>query len=187
MPNNMTFLKATECYNTFEQAVPAPYLRKVFACENATKATVTVAACGFYELYLDGVRYTKGHLAPYISNTDHYVYYDEYEIELSAGDHAIGLHLGNGFQNNPGGYIWDFDQSPFRSAPMVAVSVCNGDGAVLCDSATGFKTAPSPITTDDYRFGEVYDARLEVPGWNTVGFDDSAWADAIVCASPKGA
>ena len=102
----MTFIKATETFNTFDAAVAAPYLRKSIVLTAETKATVRIAACGFYEFWLNGKRLTKGLLAPYISNTDHYVYYDEYDVTLSAGENVIGLLLGNGFQNNPGGYIW---------------------------------------------------------------------------------
>ncbi len=42
------------------------------------------------------------------------------------------------------------------------------------------------MVLDGIRNGEVYDARLEMPGWNTAGFDDSAWASAQVVAPPKG-
>ena len=182
----MTFIKATETFNTFDAAVAAPYLRKSIVLTAETKATVRIAACGFYEFWLNGKRLTKGLLAPYISNTDHYVYYDEYDVTLAAGETVIGLLLGNGFQNNPGGYIWDFDQSPFRSAPMVAVTVSAADGSLFCESDASWKTTASPITADDYRFGEHYDANREIPGWNLPGFDDSAWQNAIVGAQPKG-
>ena len=40
---------------------------------------------------------------------------------VEKGENVIGLILGNGFQNNPGGYIWYFDQASFRSAPMVSL------------------------------------------------------------------
>lgn len=82
-----------------------------------------IAACGFYELYINGINCTKGPLAPYISNTDDIVYYDSYELPLKEGNNAVGILLGNGFQNNPGGYIWDFDKAVFRGAPSFAMSL----------------------------------------------------------------
>ncbi len=183
------FIKCTNEYNTFENYVPAPYIRKSFVSDSETTASVTVAACGFYELYINGRRYTKGFLAPYISNTEHYIYYDEYKIPLDKGENVIGLILGNGFQNNPGGYIWDFDKSSFRSAPMVSVSLQYKDSAgndieILSDKT--FKTAPSPIRSDDYRFGEIYDAGYEIDGWNKKEFDDSGWNNVIETISPGG-
>ena len=117
------FIKATEEFNDFEHYVPAPYIRKSFVSDCDTVAKIIVGACGFYEIYMNGKRYTKGFLAPYISNTDHYIYCDEYEIPITKGENIIGLMLGNGFQNNPTGHIWFFQESPFRSAPMVALKI----------------------------------------------------------------
>lgn len=187
LPKN--FIKATEAFTTFDRAVPAPYIRKSFTVDAPCTAKLTVAACGFYEVFLNGKRYTKGFLAPYISNPDHYIYCDEYEVPLDGGENVLGFLLGNGFQNNPGGYIWDFDKAPYRSAPQVALSLTyqNSEGqTVKLESDGSFKTAPSPILRDDYRFGEVYDARREIDGWCEKGFDDSAWENVLVVSPAEG-
>ena len=183
------FIKATEEFTTFDLAVPAPYIRKSFTCDTACTAELTVAACGFYEVYVNGKRHTKGLLAPYISNPDHYIYCDVYTVPLDAGENVIGLWLGNGFQNNPAGYIWDFDKAPFRSAPMAALILryqnAAGENCRL-ESDGSFKTAPSPVLRDDYRFGEIYDANREIPGWNEKGFDDSGWKNVIEVSPVRG-
>ncbi len=185
MISKNTFIKATEKYNTFEENVPAYYFRKTFSSSGEGDATITIAVCGFYELYFNGRRITKGFLSPYISNTNDYIYYDEYTVRLDAGENVIGVLLGNGFQNNPGGHIWDFDKCDFRSAPMFAMTVTQGQ-EILLRSDEGFKTAPSPIRSDDYRFGEYYDANYEIEGWNLQGFDDSDWENALPATAPKG-
>ena len=179
------FIWATKEYNTFEKSVPAYYFRKSFVMDKKACGKITVAVCGLYELYLNGKRITRGLLSPYISNTDDLIYYDEYECELDAGENIIGLILGNGFQNNPGGHIWEFDVSPFRSAPMVSLSL-EIDGACVIESDESFKVHESPIRYDDYRFGECYDANYEIEGWNNIGFDDSSWANAMAAIPPKG-
>lgn len=188
MTTNWKFITATKEYNTFEKSVPAPYLRKSFFCDTACKGTIKIAACGFYELYINGKRITKGFLAPYISNTDDITYYDEYQVSLEKGENVIGLMLGNGLQNNPGGYIWDFDKAVFRSAPKVALELIYGDNGAEKTVSTDetFKTHPSPILADDYRFGETYDANLEIEDWNKKNFDDSSWGNAIVAEPSKG-
>lgn len=183
------FIKATEEFNTFENFVPAPYIRKSFVSDCETKAEIVIAVCGFYELFINGKKYTKGYLAPYISNTDHYIYCDKYEIEIEKGENVIGILLGNGFQNNPGGYIWDFDKCVFRSAPMVALTLTykNSNGEeIIIETDKTFKTAPSPIRSDDYRFGEIYDANFEISGWCDKGFDDSVWKSCIETKPPRG-
>ena len=179
------FIKATEQYNTLDEHVPAYYFRRTFDAEKQSPCTITIAACGFYELWFNGKRITRGFLSPYISNPDHYVYYDEYEVTADKGENVIGVLLGNGFQNNPGGHIWDFDKASFRSAPMFALAVADGKQSIL-ESDESFKIAPSPIRSDDYRFGEHYDANFEIVGWNEKGFDDSAWESALPAAAPKG-
>lgn len=100
-----SFIRASEAYNTFEHHVPAPYLRRAFQADHEAKANVIITALGFYELYLNGERITKGRLTPYISNPDDLVYYDTYEVTLRAGENVLGVWLGNGFTNNPGGHI----------------------------------------------------------------------------------
>lgn len=179
------FISASKEYNTFEKHIPAYYFRKSFCAPEKGSAKITIAVCGFYELYFNGKRITKGFLSPYISNTDDYIYCDEYDITLDEGENVFGVLLGNGFQNNPGGYIWDFDKAAFRSAPMFALSVTRGD-RVLLSSADGFQVCPSPIRSDDYRFGEIYDANYETEGWCQKGFDPSSWAPALSAAAPKG-
>ena len=179
------FIQATRQYNTFEENVPAYYFRRSFPSEQEGSVKITIAVCGFYELYWNGKQITKGFLSPYISNTNDLIYYDMYEVPLSAGENVIGVLLGNGFQNNPGGYIWDFDKADFRSAPMFALSVTDGEQELLY-SDERFKIAPSPIRSDDYRFGEYYDANWEQDGWLEADFDDSGWTNALPAVPPGG-
>lgn len=184
-----SFIRASEAYNTFEHHVPAPYLRRAFQADHEAKANVIITALGFYELYLNGERITKGRLAPYINNPDDLVYYDTYEVTLRAGENVLGVWLGNGFTNNPGGHIWDFDIAAFRAAPQMALCLTYTDksGEAHCiESDETWRTESSPLLFDDYRFGEIYDGRLEIPGWNTIGFDDSAWKFAERAPQPRG-
>ena len=185
MVSKNTFIKATENYNTFENSVPAYYFRRAFVVENDCDAKITIAVCGLYELFFGGERITRGFLSPYISNTDDYIYYDEYSVKLSKGENVIGVMLGNGFQNNPGGHIWDFDKSAFRSAPMMSLSL-EVDGETVLISDESFKIHESPIRYDDYRFGEFYDANYKIDSWCSVGFDDSDWDNALLTNPPRG-
>ncbi len=180
----MKFITASREYNTFEKNVPAPYIRKSFVSENSAKGKIKIAVCGFYELYFNGVNITKGFLAPYISNTDHYVYCDEYEVTVEKGENVIGVILGNGFQNNPGGWVWEFDKARFRSAPKFALCLEFEDKKI--ESGTDFKVHSSPIIYDDYRYGTKYNANHEIDGWNKQGFDDTKWKNALLADTPKG-
>ena len=179
-----SFIKATNEFNTPEKFVAAPYFRKVFTVNSAAEAQIKIAACGFYKLFINGEDITKGALAPYISNPDDMVYYDIYTVELNEGKNVIGVMLGNGFVNNPAGWVWEYDKAKYRSAPHFALQLVSGDVVINADES--FKTAPSPITFDDYRYGEHYNANLELDGWNTLDFDDSDWNNALLATSPRG-
>jgi alpha-L-rhamnosidase len=180
------FVCATKEYNTFENHVPNPQFRKSFTLLSLPKkAEITICGLGYYELYLNGQNITKGFMAPYRSNPEHYLYYDNYDLGeyLVEGENVIGVLLGNGFLNS-NVTIWDFHKSPFRSAPMVALSV-EIDGKELFD-ATSFKCTESPITFEEFHSGEYYDARLELEGWKAGGFDDSTWRDVLPAKAPAG-
>lgn len=178
------FIKATNEFNTPEKFVAAPYFRKVFTVNTAADAQIKIAACGFYKLFINGEDITKGALAPYISNPDDIVYYDEYTVNLTQGENVIGVMLGNGFVNNPAGWVWDYDKAKYRSAPHFALQLICGD--LVIDADESFKTAPSPIIFDDYRYGEVFDATKQLDGWNIAEFDDSNWNNAIIAPMPRG-
>lgn len=182
------FIHAWEDYTSPDHPVPAPYLRRSFHTKDGGPGRLTIGCAGFYELYLNGCRITKGALAPYISNPNDLLYYDTYAVDLLPGENVIGLWLGNGFQNCPSGYIWDFDKAPHRGTPRAALRLDYTDslGSHTLESDTEFRCAPSPVLYDDYRFGEHYDARLEVPGWNQPGFDDSGWTSALPAPVPLG-
>jgi alpha-L-rhamnosidase len=89
------FISATPAfeYETYEKIVPAPYMRKSFELEKAPgKAEITVTGLGFYKLFVNGKDITKGLLAPYISNSDQTVYYDNYDIFYYTYE-CDGLHI----------------------------------------------------------------------------------------------
>ena len=64
------FYCASKEYATFENHVPSPCFRKKFdACKNG-EASVVICGLGFYELFVNGQRITRGRLSSYISNPD---------------------------------------------------------------------------------------------------------------------
>lgn len=188
------FISATKKFSSYEYEthIPAPYIRKTFDIINEIdSAKITICGLGFYELFINGKRITKGLLAPYISNPDDILYYDEYDLtELLLKDkNAIGIMLGNGMLNCFGGTVWEMEKAVFRSAPKVALALeivyKNGEKIVITADET-FKTHPSPILFDDLRCGEIYDANKEIKGWNLPDFDDSAWENCISAETPRG-
>ena len=185
------FIAAGYEYADIEHFVVAPLFRKKFTARETAKAEILIGAAGFYKLFVNGKDVTKGELAPYISNPDELVYYDRYDVSecIKDGDNIIAVLLGNGFQNNPGGAIWKFQKAPWRGAPKFAMrlSMTSVDGGITeLESDESVKVCPSPILFDDYRCGEYYDARLEIPDFHSVDFDDTEFKNAIRVKAPRG-
>ena len=88
------FIKANLGVCSFKKHVPAPYLRRSFELDMLPeKASLQICGLGFYRLFVNGKDITKGALAPYISNPDHYCYYDTYDVRdlLNEGENVIGV------------------------------------------------------------------------------------------------
>ena len=185
------FIKASRDMCDFDHHIPAPYLRKTFVLDMEPKqAEITICGLGFYELYVNGKNITKGPLASYISNPDDVCYYDRYDLSglLKKGKNALGVILGNGFRNAFGGFVWDFDKASCRGVPTAALCLEAADGEKVFEMEADetFRVHPSPIVFDDERMGCRYDARKEIPGWNTPDFDDSGWEHALPEKKPRG-
>ncbi len=183
------FVCATADRSTYVHHVPAPMFRKTFVLHDApASAQLRICGLGFYRLFVNGQDITRSLLAPYISNPDHALYYDDYDLAayLTAGENVIGVLLGNGM-GNPMIASWDNMDAPFSDAPKMALraEIADGDATVILEGKD-FRWAPSPIRFDNYRFGEHYDARLEQPGWNAPGFDDAAWQKPMAASRPRG-
>lgn len=187
-----SFICRSFCYSTLDQPVAAPLMRCTFmVTDPVVHATLLIGSPGFYEVHINGADITKGLLAPYRSNPDHYVYFDEYDITASLvqGENVLACILGNGLQNPVGAWPWKFDKARWRGAPCVSftltLSFSDGRTETIVSDET-VKTADSAILFDDLHIGEKYDARCESPGWDMVGFDDTKWDTACIAPFPRG-
>lgn len=186
----MAFIKGTNSYCSIEENVPAPILRKSFFLDfKPEKAILSICVSGFYELYINGCKITKGELSPYINNPDHILYCDEYDIAdlISNGKNAIAVILGNGFANQDVD-SWNYRNASFRAPQCMTLSITaeNKDKNFTLESDESFKVHSSPILFDMYRYGVIYDARCEINGFSDSEFDDTSWENASYAQKPKG-
>ena len=161
--DNFQYIAASKDFNTRQKHVNAPLFRKQFRCDGLPEQAILRIACvGLYLLYVNGTEITKGYLAPYISNCNDTVYYDEYDITpllLADADNVVCVILGNGFANAIDFDIWQFESSPFRRAPCFALTLTY-NGKPILQTDISFELYDSAIMFDDIRAGERYDARL---------------------------
>jgi alpha-L-rhamnosidase len=170
---------------------PAPLLRKSFGVRSKIKrATIYICGLGYHELSLNGKKVGDHHLDPGYTRFDRRALYAVHDVtkQLRVGKNAVGVILGTGWLNVHTKAVWYFDKAPWRQAPklLMEMRIEYEDGSeqrVVTDRT--WKTAEGPIVYDSIYGGETYDARREIPGWDTPGFNDSKW-DAALDVKPAG-
>ena len=158
------FIAKGKEFNTIQSHVNAPLFKCVFDYDFNGKCEIKIAVVGLYRLFLNGKELNNGKFSPYLSNPDEVVFYDVYDItgRLKEKGNVLCVLLGNGFINNNDFDIWQNETAPYRSAPKFSLEL-TVDGKSIIESDESFLVADSPITFDDFRCGERYDANLEMP------------------------
>lgn len=165
-------------------------LRKPFRAEKqVTEATATVCGLGHYEFSLNGTKVGDGEFTPLWSDYDKTVYYNTYNVTslLKQGDNVAGILLGNGFYNVQGGRYRKLQISFGAPTLFFMLQIHYADGTVrYITSDDTWRYSLSPLTFNCIYGGEDYDARLEQRGWDSPGFNDSAWRPVVVQEAPRG-
>lgn len=171
---------------------PAPLFRKAFpVTKDLKKATAYICGVGHNILTINGKPVTDAVLCQEFTRFDKTLLYNTYDITtlLAGGNNCIGVELGNGRYNVQSYTIWNFDKIGWRKSPRLLFNLTMEytDGTVetlYSDSTWTCATGPSLFNSTNA--GEIYDARLEIPGWNTTNFNDSHWKHALTTTSPGG-
>ena len=160
--------------------VPAPYLRKTFTVgQTVTRATVYVTALGAYELHLNGQKVGNDVLTPGWTQFTKRVYYQTYDVTgmVQAGSNTLAAILGDGwYASDLGGTgkRCNYGGTPRFMAQLVLNFSGGGTQTIVTDPS--WKASYGPIQFGDLLIGSGYDARLEMPGWDTTNLNDSAWS-----------
>jgi len=165
---------------------PAAMFRKAFDLpEAALRATVYASALGLYELYLNGRRVGDHVLAPEWTNYRKRIQYQAYDVTplLRPGENALAVMLGDGWYAGriglasivPNGPTFGiYGQNPCLIAQL-EMEFADGRFQCVGSDDTWKATLEGPIRRNDILDGETVDARRDMPGWDTSGFQDSDW------------
>ncbi len=171
---------------------PAPLLRKEFSVSKpVAHATYYVAAGGYADVTLNGERISEDTLSPGFTDYDDTVQYVGTDVtgQLTQGDNVLGMELGRGFFGMLGGNVWNWQSPPWHGEPrargVLDLEYADGTSERVVTDDT-WTTRGGPTRLDDLYAGERYDARYEVPGWDTTSYDDSDWDAVAEVAGPKG-
>ena len=155
-------------------------LRKEFYIDSLPQAAYFVGtAHGLYIPYLNGRKIGGDVLAPGWTSYNKHLLDQVYDIsgELLPGANALGVSLGAGWYKGKMSYNLNRNHYGTRTAfgGCIILDYAGGRRVVIGSDAS-WKGSRSPILFSEIYDGETYDARLEQPGWNKPGFDDSAWS-----------
>lgn len=149
-------------------------LRKEFELsESVITGRAYVAAIGYYVLYVNGERVGDEQLLPGQSDYTKRALYMSHDVSryLRTGRNVVAIELGKGWLH-PGlvrdGLITGYPEEP---CVLVQLNFTAPSGAVTTVSSdASWQSASGPIVEEQLNVGEVYDARLERPGWSQPGY-----------------
>ncbi len=167
---------------------PCPFFRKEFELSGKVRsARVYVTAQGLYQLFLNGKKVSDDLFTPGWTSFNKRLQYQTYDVTSLLGErNAVGAIVGNGwFCGNIG---WNGGKGYYGDKPsfLMQMQITYTDGTTeLVISDSNWKTSTGPILSSDIYHGESYDANLEMPGWNKVGFSDGKWVAVSTPQIPK--
>ncbi|MCB9898593.1 MAG: family 78 glycoside hydrolase catalytic domain [Planctomycetes bacterium] len=171
--------------------LPPPRLLRhdVTLATDVARATLYATALGLLEVEIDGARVGDDALSPGWTDYTRRVNVRAYDVtaNLARGEHALGVILADGWHSGYVGYAGERDLYGERTRARVQLEVEYVDGTRdVFASDADWRASTGPLRSSDLLMGEVYDARRELDGWSSPGFDDSGWAPVDVDGVPSG-
>lgn len=185
----MDMAKSPENPEELEPGPPPPWFRKKFTLgKEIRRALVYVTARGLFELRINGERVGKDIFAPEWTDYRKRIHYRTYDVTsmLRKGENAIGAIVGDGWYS---GYIgWRKVRGHYglQNSLLIQAEVEYADGTTeIIATDESWRCSNGPILNSDFMIGENYDARKEMPGWDTGDFDDRLWEQVSEVEKPS--
>lgn len=171
-----------------ETRLAARYLRKPFTTKSEVqRAMLYISGQGSYQAFLNGQKISEEILSPTVSWYPERVYYNVYDVTslVRKKENLLGVTLGNGrfFGMREGAtMVFGFP----RLLAQLKIEYRDGSSDIIVTDASWKVTSKGPIVANNEYDGEEYDARLELIGWDKVGYDDNGWKSADLMEAPGG-
>lgn len=162
----------------------ALYMRNRFELDEAVlSARAYVTSHGVYKLSINGQIVGNDVLQPGYTSYNDRLQYQTYDVTglFGSGTNVVGIVVGDGWYR--GKLTITSLQNVYGPTLGALIQIYivfrNGLHATIC-SGNGWLWSTGPILRSDSKDGELYDARLEMLGWDTNSFDDSLWKEVHV-------
>lgn len=159
-------------------------LRRSFRVGKPVKrAVVRATALGLFELRMNGSKVGSCELLPGWTDYRKRVYTHSFDVtdRMVSGENVIGSMVAPGWF---AGYIGPFQDKGFYGRDPWFSAVLDmeyADGSIETLATDDlWKMAAGPHLSADLLMGEEYDARKEIPEWDSPGFDAREWKPAAL-------
>jgi alpha-L-rhamnosidase len=168
---------------------PCPFFRRDFSLgEPVAAARLYITAHGLYEAWLNGQRVGDQVFTPGYTAYDKRLQYQVYDVTdlLQPGENALGAILGDGWYRGRVYIAGNRNVYGDRLGLLALLRVETVSGRRLAVASDAqWQVSTGPLVKSDMREGEIYDARLEMPGWCSAGFEAGGWSAVRTVAHPK--
>ena len=167
-------------WNSFAKTyLAATHVRKDFNLSQLpARAVLYVTGQGLVEPHLNGAKVGNDYFLPGWTDYELRLYYRAYDVTslLQPGTNTLGAILGDGwYRGNCAFDGQNYYGTKTRLRAQLHLFYADGTSQVIASDAS-WQAGFGPIRQGDNQAGETYDARLEVPGWDSPGFTNASWA-----------
>lgn len=149
-----------------------PLVRKKFLIlsKEIRYARIYTTGLGLYELYINGNKIGDEYLSPGFHSYDFWQQYQTYDITpaLQSGQNVIGYMLGDGWYKGRFGFGGGYKNlygNQFQLISECVITYADGTEEIV-KSDDSWEFAEGPLISSSIYDGEIYDANLELEGWN---------------------
>ena len=156
------------------QGADGALVRRDFtASDQVVRARLYLAAQGLVEPHLNGAQVApKDVLTSSVTDYAKRVVYRDFDVtnQVHQGRNVLAVMLGKG----------QYSGKPTFIAQLELTYAGGGHDTIATDA--NWKTTAGPVTRDDFYYGESWDARKQIAGWDSATLDDSSWSPVPVYA-----
>ena len=173
-----------------ERLRPAKYLRQSFELRaRPLRARLYATSHGVYTAEINGALVGDQVLAPGYESYDKQLSFQTYDVTrlLTAGGNVLGMILGDGWYAGRIDFTGTSAQygDRLQAGWQLVVHYADGEPEVLTSDATVVSSADGPVRYSDIFIGERHDARFDLTGWSSPGFDASGWKPVKTVPAPE--